>query len=138
MHLALVSGYTGIAEILLRKGAPVEAKDKNCYTPLHLAARGGYGSVVELLLKKRAPVEAKDKDGHTPLHLAARSGHGSVVQLLLGRGARLELRVIKVILHGILQDSMAIITDTKEFIPIKTKDNAFNHRQKAYGGTKRT
>ncbi len=55
-------------EVLLAKGADVNAKDKNGETPLHRAAYLGTRDIVKLLLAKGADVNSKDKYGNTPLH----------------------------------------------------------------------
>ena len=56
LHLATRGGHTDTVELLLQKGASIEAmgKDKNTGTPLHLFARSGNAVMVELLLKKGA------------------------------------------------------------------------------------
>jgi hypothetical protein len=59
-----------VVELLLARGANVNAKDGYDSTPLHLAAGGGHKEVVELLLAKGANVNAKDRRGQTPLDLA--------------------------------------------------------------------
>ena len=81
----------GIAQLLLSKGASIEATDKdNNNTPLHHAAWNGHTSTVELLLSKGASIEATNIENDTPLHLAALRGHTSTVDLLLSKGASIE------------------------------------------------
>ncbi len=67
-----------IVQLLLDKGANIEAKDTDGWTPLMSAAVNGHEAVVQLLLGKGANIEAKDEDGWTPLLLAAEKGHGLV------------------------------------------------------------
>ena len=56
LHLAVRGGHTDTVELLLKKGASIEAvdKDKNAGNPLHLFARSGNTAMVELLLQKGA------------------------------------------------------------------------------------
>ena len=77
-------------ELLLSKGASVEAVDEFNNTPLHAAASRGLNSIVELLLSKGASVEAMDKSNRTPLHNAASTGDTNTVELLLSKGASVE------------------------------------------------
>ncbi len=69
-------------QLLLDKGANIETKDKDGWTPLLSATVNGHEAVVQLLLDKGANIEAKDKDGWTPLLLAAENGYEAVVQQL--------------------------------------------------------
>ena len=90
LHKAASKGYNDIVQLLLTKGASIEAVDKDNYTPLHLAARYGHTNTVELLLSKGASIEATDKDNNTPLHIAAKHDHTSTGELLLSKGASIE------------------------------------------------
>ena len=60
-------------ELLLRSGAPLEARDPEGRTALHRAAQGGSEELVKLLLSAGADVKARDKQGQTPLELATSS-----------------------------------------------------------------
>ena len=72
---------------LVEKGADVNAKDKDGWTPLHYAASNGYLDVVKFLVENGADVDAEDKDSQTPLHVAAFFGHLDVVKFLVKNGA---------------------------------------------------
>ena len=55
---------------LLRRGADVESRDKNAWTPYHHACFGGWPDIVELLVEKGCDVAATNKDGKTGRSLA--------------------------------------------------------------------
>ena len=92
LHEAASGGYDNIVQLLISKGASIEATDKYNNTPLHLAAWYGHTSTVELLLSKGTSIEAVDEYNNTPLHHASRNGHTSTVELLLSKGASIEAR----------------------------------------------
>ena len=75
-----------------RKGADVEAKDKDGGTALMLAAESGHKAVMRLLLKKGADVEAKHVTGRTALKWAAEGEEEAVVRLLLKKEANDEAK----------------------------------------------
>jgi ankyrin repeat protein len=112
---ALIFGYPGTAELLVRRGAPVDqlpvaaglgrmadverlfpdASGTERHQALALAAQLGKADAVGLLLDAGQDPDRRNPDGYhshsTPLHQAALSGHESVVRLLLDRGARLDI-----------------------------------------------
>ena len=90
LHHAASGGYNDIVQLLLSKGASIEATDKDNDTPLHIAVWKGHTSTVELLLSKGALIEATNYYNNTPLHRAASNGHTSTVELLLSKGASIE------------------------------------------------
>jgi ankyrin repeat protein len=73
-----------MAELLIDKGADVNAKYNYGMTPLFDAANK---DVAELLIANGADVNAKARDGGTPLDHALFSGHKDVVELLIAKGA---------------------------------------------------
>jgi len=85
---ACLKGQMQIAEMLLGRGARVNARNAAGVTPLHDAALGGNAEVVKLLLDHGAEINARDRESSaTPLHFAASMGRVDVVELLLARGA---------------------------------------------------
>ena len=92
LHKAAAKGDDSIVQLLLSKGASIEARDFFKSTPLHRAAENDQTSTVELLLSKGASIEARDISNWTPLHCAARYGHTSTVELLLSKRASIKAR----------------------------------------------
>jgi ankyrin repeat protein len=71
-----------MVQLLLGKGAAVDAADEDGWTALHCAALNGHEATVRLLLEKGAAVDAADEGGWTALRWAARNGHEAIVQML--------------------------------------------------------
>ena len=59
-------GHPEIVELLLSRGAHINAKDGDGNTPLHLSAVHGRKEVIDILLAKGADTHAKNKAGQTP------------------------------------------------------------------------
>ena len=77
LHFTAINGIKETAELLITKGADVNAKRADGSTPLHSASGGGYKEIAELLIEKGADVNTKCVEGYfagqTPLDLAIRS-----------------------------------------------------------------
>ena len=83
MHSAASHGYNSTIELLLSKGATIEATDREGDTPLHLAAMRSSTSTVKLLLSEGASIEARNTYYRTPLqHATLRFGNPLVLKLL--------------------------------------------------------
>jgi len=88
LHEAARSGRTDTAELLLKNGSDVNARDGEGETPLYVAAKwGGHVEVARFLIAHKADVNARDNDGKTPLWSAAAGGHTNLIVLLLENGA---------------------------------------------------
>ena len=79
-----------MVEVLLTKGAYIEAKNDDGETPLHTASSNDHANVAEVLLAKGAYIKAKDDGRLRPLHRASNIGHDNVAELLLAKGADIE------------------------------------------------
>ena len=53
LHAAALTGQTEAVELLIDKGADLNAENENGVTPLQMAAQQGHPAIVELLQKSR-------------------------------------------------------------------------------------
>uniref|UniRef100_A0A671L6E6 VPS9 domain-containing protein n=1 Tax=Sinocyclocheilus anshuiensis TaxID=1608454 RepID=A0A671L6E6_9TELE len=83
LHVAAVCGLSLLIDLLVSKGAVVNATDYHALTPLHLSCQKGFQGVTLLLLHYKANTDAQDNNGNTPLHLACMYGHEDCVKALL-------------------------------------------------------
>ncbi|XP_045047889.1 ankyrin repeat domain-containing protein 27 isoform X6 [Desmodus rotundus] len=83
LHVAALCGQASLIDLLVSRGAVVNAVDYHGSTPLHLACQKGYQSVTLLLLHYKASADAQDNSGSTPLHLACTQGHEDCVKALV-------------------------------------------------------
>ncbi|THX71699.1 hypothetical protein D6D04_09406, partial [Aureobasidium pullulans] len=99
LYAASYYGYGKIVQLLLDKGADVNAKGGHYVNALQAASVRGHDKTVQLLLERQTPelgyrdltnrcldlgakVEATDKYGETALHYAAENGHLNIVKKL--------------------------------------------------------
>ncbi|MDF2965326.1 MAG: alpha-latroinsectotoxin-Lt1a-like isoform [Rickettsiaceae bacterium] len=80
---------TKVVDLLLSKGADVNARNDEGNTPLHLAAKCGYDEAVKVILSKGAEVNAINSENDTPLHLAISIHSVEVTRILITSGASL-------------------------------------------------
>ena len=92
LHTAAQEGRRGVAELLIARGAVVDARDNNRLTPLHLAVFDGHADIVQMLIEHHAAVNAKGLAGTTSLHMAAGMGREALVKLLIANGADINAR----------------------------------------------
>lgn len=81
-----------IGDLLIQRGADVNARDKANQLPLHRAASVGSSTFIKLLttLREDQPkprLNLADRAGNTPLHLACESGHAQAAAVLIEAGA---------------------------------------------------
>ncbi|XP_068660288.1 protein VAPYRIN-LIKE-like [Aristolochia californica] len=79
----------------LSKGAKVNGRDQNGWTPLHRAAFKGRLESVKLLISSGAQTEVVDDAGYTPLHCAIEVGQSEVALYLMSQGAYVNPKTLK-------------------------------------------
>ena len=87
LNSAAGNGHKEIVELLISKGADVNAKNA-VNKPLHMAAERGHKEIVELLIAEGADVNAKENFGPTALDWAIRRTHTETATLLRKHGAK--------------------------------------------------
>ncbi|XP_016278272.2 poly [ADP-ribose] polymerase tankyrase-1 isoform X1 [Monodelphis domestica] len=124
LHCAVASLHPKrkqVTELLLRKGANVNEKNKDFMTPLHVAAERAHNDVIEVLHKHGAKMNALDTLGQTPLHRAALAGHLQTCRLLLSYGSDPSI----ISLQGFTAAQMgneAVQQILSESTPVRTSD----------------
>ncbi|XP_060254458.1 ankyrin repeat domain-containing protein 27 isoform X4 [Ovis aries] len=97
LHVAALCGQASLIDLLVSKGAVVNATDYHGSTPLHLACQKGYQSVtcVKALVYfdvQTCRLDIGNEKGDTPLHIAARWGYQGIIETLLQNGASTEIQ----------------------------------------------
>jgi ankyrin repeat protein len=88
LHLAVATGQTWIASMLIDAGADLAAEgDPANSHPLHLAAFHNKPDVARLLIDRGADLDARDALGRTALTVAAAYGRVAVGETLLAAGS---------------------------------------------------
>jgi ankyrin repeat protein len=80
------------AELLVKKGAEIDAGDSDGDTPLHLAVYTNNKAVAALLISKGADVNKTNYKGWTPLHIAASNNFKEIAAMLIKKGADINAR----------------------------------------------
>uniref|UniRef100_A0A8C2WUL6 Death-associated protein kinase 1 n=1 Tax=Cyclopterus lumpus TaxID=8103 RepID=A0A8C2WUL6_CYCLU len=89
--IAAGCGNVQIIEVLMRKGAEIQAHDKSGANAIYYAARHGHVGTLKFLHEKKCPLDVQDKSGETALHVAARYGNVDVVSYLCSIRANPDL-----------------------------------------------
>jgi hypothetical protein len=74
LHIAALEGHLEVVELLLARGAAVNAISKYGDTPLHFAISHGNVEVITALYKAGAQVEIENDDGDSAAALGAKIG----------------------------------------------------------------
>lgn len=82
-----------ICELLIQKGANVNAKGEDGKTPLHYTIEYDNVEFASLLIRNKAEVDAKDNSGYTPLHRCAIYNSTKIAKVLLENGCKYDEKV---------------------------------------------
>jgi len=87
LHRAVIQDNWELVELLISRGADVNAKDSNGETPLHCAAGAARIAMFRLFLQKGADMDIEDFSQRTALHHAAASASAKMVRFLIDKSA---------------------------------------------------
>jgi len=93
LHRAAMNNRTAVMELLIARGADIEAQDPRGYTPLTMVTRiSGPFDALELLVKKGANINLPDSLGNTPLDNAViyANADDRAIDLLLARAPEIN------------------------------------------------
>ena len=109
---AVERGDVKSAELMLKKGADINAKNHAGRTALHIAVISGNTDMLKLILSRNPDINAQDDTiGVTPLALAASRKYTDGVRLILSHNPSLEKGTFTMPLSFIAMDS-----DSKEIL----------------------
>nr|CAI5860619.1 unnamed protein product [Callosobruchus analis] len=91
LHWAAMKGHNKIVEMLLLRGARVNATNRGDDTPLHLAAAHGHREIVNMLLRQRADVNFTNEHGNSSLHYACFWGYADIAEDLIHHGTKVAI-----------------------------------------------
>lgn len=82
LHMAVAKGADDVVAALIAAGAPVDAEDKDGYTPFLAAVNGARVDAARALLAAKADPRRRTRRGDTAMTLIARTADASLVPLL--------------------------------------------------------
>lgn len=95
LHYASCENKCDITELLISKGAAINAKAKNDEdsTPLFEAIENGHLEMVKLLVSKGADIRSRLRHNEmTALHIAAQNGYDEIIEFLISMGADIDAK----------------------------------------------
>lgn len=86
LQIAVITGNQEIAEMLVQRGADVNAQDVLGFTPLMIAAQANDTAMIRFLMSKGADLSTKTIAGYDALSIAVEKGNDESVRVLLDKG----------------------------------------------------
>ncbi|XP_067141257.1 integrin-linked protein kinase [Centruroides vittatus] len=87
LHWASKEGRANIVEMLIQRGARINATNMGDDTALHLASAHGHRDIVHMLLRNKADINAVNEHGNTALHYACFWSYQAIAEDLINNGA---------------------------------------------------
>ena len=84
------NGNWGMFQLLVKKGANINFKNRLGKGLLHYASRGGNMNIIKYLISNGVDVNMKSNRDGTPLQIASKYRHINVVKYLLENGAQVD------------------------------------------------
>ncbi|XP_013399638.1 integrin-linked protein kinase isoform X2 [Lingula anatina] len=91
LHWASREGRTNIVDMLIQRGARINATNMGDDTALHLAASHGHRDIVLMLLHNKANINAINEHGNTPLHYSCFWSQDIISEDLVNNGALVSM-----------------------------------------------
>ncbi|CAL4190548.1 unnamed protein product, partial [Meganyctiphanes norvegica] len=91
LHMAALNNFPSIVRTLLSKGANLEARNDQGWTPLYSASRDGCNEALAVLISCGADVNAQTNNGNTALMGATLYGHLTTVEVLINAHANMTI-----------------------------------------------
>ncbi|CAG0887301.1 unnamed protein product [Darwinula stevensoni] len=91
LHWAAREGRRNIVEMLIQRGARINATNRGDDTALHLAAAHGHRDIVHLLLRNKADINFINEHGNAPLHYACFWSYNAIAEDLVNEGALVSI-----------------------------------------------
>jgi hypothetical protein len=81
-----------LVDLLINRGADVDARNHRQDTPLHWACQFGDRVIVQRLIQAGCNVHARETQAQTPIFMAVSAGQVEIVQLLIRSGSSVNVR----------------------------------------------
>ena len=139
--MAILNDYK-IADLLIRRGADIHARNANKETPMDMAVKYDNVKVAELFIDRGVDIETTDQHGRTLLYKAARYGSVQVADLFIERGADTRAgnnKGMSPFHAAVINDHLEIVKrfSDKDIIHINTNRNStFMHFAAKYDSIK--
>ena len=86
IFLAVTGDHVEIVELLINKGANLNALDKSKRNCLHLACYGRNEKIIQMLIKGGIDINAMDEMGHKPYDFAVSTNNDNIIAMLKSSG----------------------------------------------------
>lgn len=77
------AGNEPLLRLLIERGAVINSRDENGWSPLHVAAANGHAGCLRTLINNGVVVHLPSRTGDTALHFAAKNGHAECIHDLI-------------------------------------------------------